>query len=80
MAACFFNSLPSKKHVSLQMNNLLIIGHIKCPSALAGMWTASHGLYGFSFPMTSKCTLLNFPFKTEVITGADGTHNLKAAS
>lgn len=59
-AARFFNSLPSKKHVSLQMNNLLIIGHIKCPNALAGMWTASHGLYGFSFPMTSKCTLLNF--------------------
>lgn len=49
-------------------------------NALAGMSTASHGHNGFSFPMTSKRTLLNCPLKTEVITGADGLHNLKAAS
>lgn len=54
--------------------------HKSAQKHFSGMWTASGGLYGLSFPMTSKCTLLNFPFKTEVITGADGLHNLKASS
>lgn len=42
------------------MNNLLIIGHIKCPTALSGMWTASRGLYGLSFFHDIKVYIAQF--------------------